>query len=96
MHTAFIDFDGNMYMCGSNEYGELGLRSPDKIGTPILVPFSSRVKEVACGVFYTLVLTEEGDVYGMGNNKYAQLGLGHKINEPKPSLIHELTNIVKV
>jgi alpha-tubulin suppressor-like RCC1 family protein len=74
----------------------LGVKSGDKIGTPILVPFSGQVKEVACGVFYTLVLTEEGDVYGMGNNKYAQLGLGHKINEPKPTLIHELGNIVKV
>lgn len=44
MHTSFIDFDGNMYMCGSNEYGELGVKSPDKIGTPILIPFTSRVK----------------------------------------------------
>jgi hypothetical protein len=32
----------------------------------------------------------------MGNNKYGQLGLGHKINEAKPTLIRELTNIVKV
>lgn len=21
MHTAFVDFDGNLYMCGSNKYG---------------------------------------------------------------------------
>lgn len=56
------------------------MKSPDKIGTPILVPFQLKVKQVACGVFYTLILTEDGDVYGMGNNKYAQLGLGHKIN----------------
>lgn len=80
MHSAFIDFDGSTYMCGSNEYGELGIKNPDKIGTPILIEFNSRIKEVACGVFYTLILTEDGDVYGMGNNKYGQLGLGHKIN----------------
>ena len=61
-----------------------------------MIPFTTRIKEVACGVFYTLVLTEEGDAYGMGNNKYAQLGLGHKINEAKPTPIHELINIVKI
>lgn len=72
------------------------MKSPEKIGTPILVPFPHRVKEIACGVFYTLILTEAGDVYGMGNNKYAQLGLGHKINESKPTLIQELSNIVKI
>ena len=44
MHTAFTDFEGNAYMCGSNEYGELGVKNPDKVGAPILVSFQSRVK----------------------------------------------------
>jgi len=65
----------------------LGIKSPSKIGTPIYVAISSRVKQAVCGVFYSLVLTENGDVYGMGNNKYGQLGLGHKINESTPTLI---------
>ena len=60
MHTAFLDNVGNLYMCGSNEYGELGIINSDRIGTPILISFSQKIKEVACGVFYTLLLTEKG------------------------------------
>lgn len=80
MHSGFVDTDGNIFMTGSNEYGELGVNKPEKIATPLLVNFSHKVKQIECGVFYTLLLTAKGQVYGMGNNKYGQLGIGHKVN----------------
>lgn len=87
MHTGFVDSEGNVFTCGSNEYGELGVNRPEKVATPILVSFSQKATQVECGVFYTLLLTAKGQVYGMGNNKYGQLGIGHKVNECHPTLV---------
>jgi alpha-tubulin suppressor-like RCC1 family protein len=80
MHSGFVDNEGSIFMCGSNEYGELGVNRPEKIATPILINFAHKVKQIECGVFYTLLLTTNGQVYGLGNNKYGQLGIGHKVN----------------
>ena len=95
MHSAFVDVDGSLYTCGSNEYGELGVNKPEKIATPMLVNFGQKVKQVECGVFYTILLTSRGQVFGMGNNKYGQLGIGHKVNEC-PTPIRELEDIVTI
>ena len=81
MHTAFLTEEGQLFMCGSNEYGELGHMRPEKVGTPTEVTFKLPIRQVSCGVFYTLILTKDGRVYGMGNNKYGQLGIGTKSNE---------------
>ena len=59
----------------------------------MLINFAHRVRQVECGVFYTLLLTATGQVYGMGNNKYGQLGIGHKVNECHPTLVRELEGI---
>jgi len=42
MHSGFIDIEGNIFTCGSNEYGELGVNRPEKIATPILVNFGQK------------------------------------------------------
>lgn len=93
MHTGIVMNDGEVYMCGSNEYGELGINKPEKISTPILLNFNQSTKQIACGVFYTLILTQAGQVYGMGNNKYGQLGIGSKNNSFTPTLVQNITGI---
>ncbi len=72
------------------------MNKPEKVSTPIPITFHLPVQQISCGVFYTLLLTKDGRVYGMGNNKYGQLGTGHKVNECHPTLIRELSDIVKV
>ena len=96
MHTAFLTDLGEVFTCGSNEYGELGVNKPEKISTPIPISFHQHVQQISCGVFYTLLLTKEGRVFGMGNNKYGQLGIGHKVNECHPTMLRDLEGIVKV
>lgn len=46
--------------------------------TPTQLDVSFNVVEIACGVFYTLLLDNNGKVYSFGNNKYGQLGNGTK------------------
>ena len=58
MHTSFVTEEGDTYMCGSNEYGELGIKKPEKISSPIPISFHVKVQQASCGVFYTLLLTK--------------------------------------
>jgi alpha-tubulin suppressor-like RCC1 family protein len=44
---------------------------------PELINFSLPIKDIKCGNYHTLVLTQDGDVYTSGYNFYGQLGLGH-------------------
>ena len=48
-------------------------------GTPI--------REIVCGGYHTIILTENNDVLVFGNNDYGQLGLGHNDNQNKPVLL---------
>jgi len=98
MHSSFISTTGELYLCGSNDYGELGSGRKDKLSVPTLVHMKPRLVEASCGIFYTLMLDEQGRVYAMGNNKYGQLGTGNKNPESSPILVKSLENeyIVKV
>jgi X-linked retinitis pigmentosa GTPase regulator len=83
-------------MCGSNQYGELGIVGHDKIPLPSHLSFAFPIKEVACGVFYTLILTKAGQVYSFGNNKYGQLGIGNRTTQAKPILVEGLEEVVTI
>lgn len=48
-----------------------------RVPAQIRVPGLSDVKQLACGGYHALVLTDDGFVYGMGRNEYSQLALGH-------------------
>lgn len=86
-HTGFVAEHGALYMCGSNEYGQLGLSAralpPNSMkveSTPKHVTsLAERIIQVACGMTHTLSLTDENNVYAMGSNKHGQLGTGNKI-----------------
>jgi secretion-regulating guanine nucleotide exchange factor len=72
-HAAFLDVTGRLFMCGSNEKGQLGLGNIDTAGSFILEPlqipsFSDCAKQVACGYYHTLVLSLSGLVYAAGLN----------------------------
>ena len=54
-HSAFIDFSGELYTCGANHTGQLGIGSREPQSVPTLVK-TEKVAQVACGVFHTLIL----------------------------------------
>ena len=37
-HTLFLDKNGQVYGCGENEYGQLGMSVRDSEATPTLIP----------------------------------------------------------
>lgn len=42
----------------------------------VVLPTTSPVIQIACGVHHTTCLTQSGDVYTFGSNQYGQLGTG--------------------
>lgn len=76
-HTAFVTGEGEIYTCGNNENGQLGLKDTRSRYTPTVLEELSqyRFKSVACGYYHTLALTEQGEVFVFGRNDRGQLGL---------------------
>jgi len=49
---------GTLYVCGSGDAGQLGTGKREKEVFPVqMTLMTERVKDVACGVYHTLILT---------------------------------------
>ncbi|KAI9141927.1 regulator of chromosome condensation 1/beta-lactamase-inhibitor protein II [Paraphysoderma sedebokerense] len=85
-NTAIITSDGDLFMCGQNDAGQLGLGFRSKESVPLFfrVQFGStadeasqiQIAQVACGWNHTIALDRKGNLWVFGDNKYGQLGLG--------------------
>ena len=102
--TYILDTAGQMYACGFNNLGFLGLGysspSPYYVTTPqhiTALAGETIVKILKCAAWTigitTLVLTASGKVYGWGNNNMGVLGLGNGnlTNVTTPTVIYEYT-----
>lgn len=71
-HSGFIDDVGRLFMCGKNDFGQLGLDQFVNQQKPVVVGEVERhsMREVACGDEHTLILDKKGKVYVMGSNIY--------------------------
>ena len=91
-HSLVLLNNGELYVFGGNDNGQLGLGDQESRTEPELLEGLKNVKTFSAGRYYTLVLLNSGEVYAFGNNRMAQLGLGdtrerhspEKINIPDP------------
>ncbi|TPX55148.1 hypothetical protein PhCBS80983_g05570 [Powellomyces hirtus] len=76
-HTAVLTGSGEVYVFGSNKYGQLGVGAPvSSTHQPTKVPgLPGNVKKVACGMRFTMVVTEDGEVWAWGSNRHGEVGL---------------------
>ena len=91
-HTAFISEDGDLFACGSNQSGQLGIGSKQDKDIPVLLKSEGKVRQVGCGLLHTLFITEKGNTYATGNNNFGQLGTGNKVSTNTPVKI-SLNNV---
>uniref|UniRef100_A0A3P8V3F1 Secretion regulating guanine nucleotide exchange factor n=1 Tax=Cynoglossus semilaevis TaxID=244447 RepID=A0A3P8V3F1_CYNSE len=76
-HSVFITENGEVYVCGQNNRGQLGCDQNANILTLQFCPTPShKLKNVACGWDFTLFLTDGGQVLACGSNSFGQLGVG--------------------
>jgi len=99
-HTAFVTTDGKLYSTGANAYGQLGTEKIKDREKPTLqcVPNLPTIDSVACGTWYTVVLTSRGEVYSFGFNTNGQLGVGDKEhrNTPTKAILPDATEICRI
>src|SRR3990167_11038806 len=79
-YSVFLDNAGNIYTCGRNKYGQLGLgdkkdrHTPQKVNN---IPPMSCISSCNTAEGYLQIVDEDGRVWSCGRNDFGQLGLGH-------------------
>ncbi|NWV00600.1 SRGEF factor, partial [Upupa epops] len=78
-HSALITAMGELFVCGHNRDGQLGLNHTEDVPRFTLCTTLSGlcVKQVACGWNFTIILVGSGLVLSCGSNSFGQLGVPH-------------------
>lgn len=74
-HTMILMKSGELWSCGYNNYGQLGLGS--KTTQKTFTYCLKNVEFVACGYNFTFVIKTDGTLWSCGRNNKGQLGLGN-------------------
>jgi alpha-tubulin suppressor-like RCC1 family protein len=100
-HSAAITREGHLYTWGLNKHSQLGLIFPDdeiaanrkhtSLPRRVFALGESKVKEVSCGGFHTIALTEDGSVYTWGYGRDGRLGHGDEEDEALPKRVMKLS-----
>jgi alpha-tubulin suppressor-like RCC1 family protein len=65
-HSLVLTWDGRVYSCGCNHFGQLGHGDRHDRPSPELVEGLEGVCIVAAGACHSLAATDWGDVFGWG------------------------------
>ena len=89
---AAINTDGELFMWGPNNHGQLGLGDTiqRRSATHVHFPPRVRIEDVSIGAAHTLALSSEGRVYSFGLGKTGVLGHGDTLSRTTPTLIRTL------
>ncbi|XP_072563291.1 probable E3 ubiquitin-protein ligase HERC6 [Paramormyrops kingsleyae] len=98
-HSFAISLSGEIYCCGANNVGQLGLNRVDENGrfTVCAVPAlrALSVCNISCGEAHSVVLSKDGDVFTFGEGKHGQLGHNSRNNELRPKKVEGLEGRAK-
>jgi len=75
-HTMIVDPEGNLFVCGDGNHGQLGKGDTSFCSTFTWVKGIPRVKSVHCGNYFTLLVDENQCLWSTGDNSNGCLGLG--------------------
>ncbi|CAN9499395.1 unnamed protein product [Ophioblennius macclurei] len=89
-HTVVITESGEVFVCGQNHKGQLGLGHCTDILVLHLCPVPNRqITKVACGWDFTLFLSDCGQLLACGSNAFGQLGVGQTVTHSAELLVVE-------
>ncbi|XP_072534564.1 probable E3 ubiquitin-protein ligase HERC4 [Salminus brasiliensis] len=98
-HTLALSYSEQVFCCGANSAGQLGLKRTDDKGRfgICAVPALRRlpITYISCGAAHTAVLTKNGEVYTFGDGTYGQLGHNSSNKELLPRKVVDLDGAAK-
>jgi len=81
-----LNSNGELYVWGQNNYGQLGLGNDNIQESPVKVNLNG-VEKISAGAYHTFAILSNGDVYCWGRNQDGQLGIGNddlsKVESPR-------------
>ena len=80
-----LSTDSNVYACGYNGNGQMGIGNTTVRKYWSRVPTISNIKEVYCSSYTAYAITYSGQLWGWGQNGYGQLGIGDTTNRTSPT-----------
>eukprot|EP01114_Cavostelium_apophysatum_P023701 TRINITY_DN9013_c0_g1_i1.p1 TRINITY_DN9013_c0_g1~~TRINITY_DN9013_c0_g1_i1.p1 ORF type:complete len:439 (-),score=51.20 TRINITY_DN9013_c0_g1_i1:51-1367(-) len=91
-HSIAISSNGLAYGWGCNRYGQLGLGDTTSRSTPTLIEAvkSVKMKNSACGLQHTALLTYTGEIHTFGCGSFGRLGLGDHKHQLFPVVVAAL------
>lgn len=95
-HILFLDFSGNVWAAGNNQYGALGLGNTTTPSIPTKIPTLLNIKTIGAGRTSSYAVTQQGELYSFGDNRYGELGLGDLIQRNEPRLVSGISDVKSV
>ena len=95
-HTVTLADNGEAHSFGLNDCGQLGLGHNNNVSLPKPIPNLPKIKQIACGQKFTVIVDYEGFIWSFGENKYGQLGTGNKTDFNVPQKILEIPPVLSV
>lgn len=95
-HSLFLDKNNKLWACGNNEKGQLGLgKHINSLRVPTLIELTFPVKDIQCGLDYSVIKDEKDTLYFCGSNYMNLSELGdepiiHEFRELPPSSLLSL------
>ena len=93
-NSAAITTDGDLYVWGWNDSGQLGLGDFTNRQTPTVVDGISGVASVCLGFAHSAAITADGDLYTWGDNNVGQLGHGDTVERLTPEKVSGISNVI--
>ena len=87
LHSMILMDNGDLYVFGYNQFGQLGLNENVNLNRPIRNDFfkeKGSIKQIGLGRRHSMVLMDNGDLYVFGYNQFGQLGLNDDMNRNRP------------
>src|SRR3990167_602937 len=95
-HSLFLDEDNNVWGCGTNNSGQLGLKEKKYVALEPTRLKLSGMKAIAAGWRHSVFLDDQGTPWVCGNNSLGELGLGDRLRRNKPEKIENLPAIKEI